>query len=314
MPDADVSAVVQKFAAFMEAKGLSQADAAKSISVSPGTLNQVLAGKYKGKTARIEEKMSRALEHSDRRAQRPLKPPIVETSVYQRVVKALQMAQDEGCMAAILGPSQVGKTSAAKHYCADEPETIYVVLHPNGHNGRQRSVRPLMMKVAEALHITLAQSAGNDEWLEMVGAKLRGSNRLVIIDQADLADENILQTLRTIWDLSQVGMVLLGTTDLLDSIRRKNSPTLNQVLRRIAYCEVVDGLTEEDAEKMLESFKLDDTSILTAHDGAHGIAGRLALGIAGAQRLAKETGKPLDSKVIGRAFSKLMPEVRSNGE
>ena len=306
MPDSTVSGVVQRFAAYMEAKSLSQADAAKLIGVSPGALNQVLAGKYKGNTERVEEKLARAIEHSDRRAQRPRKPEIVNTSVCQRVMSALRTAHDEGCMAVVLGPSQVGKTSAVQLYCAGEPETVYVCLHPNGHNGRQHSARPMLDDLAEALRIGLPKNAGNEEWLKTIGAALAGSGRLVVIDQADLADENILQCIRTIWDLSQVGVVLVGTTDLLPAIRRKNSATLNQVLRRIAYCEIVDGLTEEDAEAMLETFKLDHVAIMTALDGAHGIAGRLALGIVGAQRLGKESGKPLDRKLIERAYSKLM--------
>jgi hypothetical protein len=307
MPDGIVSAVVQRFDAAAKSKGLSQDEAAKSLAVSPGAYNQVLQGKYnKTGTTRIEEKMERALSRMDRRASKPRKPPICETSVYQRVVHSLRAAHDEGCMSAILGPSQVGKTTAAKHYCVDEPETIYVVLHPNGHNGRMKSARPMMNRIAEALKISLPQNAGNDDWLELIGTKLTGS--------ADLADENILQTIRTIWDLSQIGVVLLGTLDLLANIRRKNSPTLNQVLFRIAYCEIVGGLTEEDAEMLLESFGLDATAIEAAFLGSHGNAGRLAMGIAGAQRLGAEKRGPLDAKLIARAYSKLMPEVAAHGE
>jgi DNA transposition AAA+ family ATPase len=306
MPDASVSPVVQRFSEWRKSKGYSDAEAAKLLSISPSALSQVFSGKYKGNVRRIEDKMERALEHSDRRSQRPKKPEIVETSVYQRVTAALRTAHDESCMAVIVGPSQVGKTSAATDFCKSEPDTIYVCLHPNGHNGRQRSSRPLLKKLAEALHIGLTENAANDEWIEEVASRLKGSDRMVIIDQADLADENILQCLRTIWDLAQIGMALVGTPDFLAAIRRKNSSTLNQVLRRIAYCEIVDGLTEDDAEKMLEKFRLDETSVAAAHAGAHGIAGRLALGIVGAQRLAKETGKPVDRKLIDRAFSKLM--------
>jgi DNA transposition AAA+ family ATPase len=306
MPDATVGAVVRRFDEWYQSKGISQAEAAKFIGVSPASLSQVLAGKYKGNVAGVEERMTRALEHSDRRAQRPRKPEIVQTSVCQRVLSALATAHDEGCMAVVIGPSQVGKTSAVQLYCVGEPETIYVCLHPNGHNGRQRSARPMMEDLAQELRVSLPKNASNEAWLKTLGAALAGSARLVVIDQADMADENILQCIRTIWDLSQVGIVLVGTPDLLEAIRRKNSATLNQVLRRIAYCEKVDGLTEEDAEEMLANFKLDHAAVLTALDGAHGIAGRLALGIVGAQRLAKEIGKPLNADTVKRAYSKLM--------
>lgn len=306
MPDTAAQAVIDRFAAWMKVQNLSQSAAAKLADCSAATLSQVLSGKYAGDTARMVDKMQRALDRSDRRAKAPKRPGLVMTSVCEEVLTTLRNAHDEGVMAVVMGPSGVGKTSAATLYAKSEPETIFITLRPAGRKGIHGSGKAFLTRLGAALDIEYGYSDSQMDVVDAIGEALKGSGRLLVIDEIDYAAEDTLQCIRMIHDISQTGIVMLATMAFLERLKCRKSATLAQFLNRVAYCCRVSGLTSEDADLILSHYQLDRAALATARQGAHGVARRLIHGITGAVRLAGQDGGKLDAKTIASAYAQLM--------
>ena len=304
MPDAP-GTIVQRFAAWARVRGLSQAQAAKLAGMSAATFSQVVSGTYAGNTERYVQKMERALAHADRRERAPRRPEIADTSVCQEVVATLRVAHDEGVMAVVMGVAGCGKTCGVSVYCRAEPETISLIMRPSGRRGSQGAGKPLLNRLAAAVGIELPRGTSIYDSVELIGQALKGSDRLVVIDEIDYAAEDVLQCIRMIHDIAQCGIVLIATPAFLEKLRRMNSSTVNQFLSRIAHRCDVGGMTEEDAEKILTAQGLDKITLSAARAGAKGSPRRLVHGILGAQRIVRDEGGKLDAKTISRAYEQL---------
>jgi hypothetical protein len=108
-------------------------------------------------------------------------------------------------------------------------------------------------------------------------------------------------------------MALVGTPAYLERLRARNSPTLDQVLGRIAYCERIDACPDEDLRLIAGQFDLPDPAVDLLVAGAHGSARRLAAAIVAAQRIEDKEGRGFSERGIREAYAQLMP-VSLNGE
>ncbi|GEM_PF-3020472 len=298
--------VVEQYLAVARVRGWTQAAAARKLGVSASTLSQVASGKYAGDVARIAERMQRALDQEERRKRVPQRPPFALTSVAEQALETLRNAHDEGVMAVIMGRPGAGKTMAVGCYCLAEPETVLITMRPAGRKGLHGAGRPILRALADALNVELGPCVSQHEAIEAVGAALRDTGRLVIIDEIDYAAEDLLQVLRMIHDIARCGMVFVATPAFLVRLRARKSSTLEQFLSRITYCCVVNGITDEDAERIAAPFPMDRAALATLRDGAHGSARRLANALVGAQRIAAADGGKMDAKCIARAYATLM--------
>ena len=299
------AAAIERFGAWTKTQGLSQSAAAKLVGCSSATLSQVLSGKYAGDVTRIAEMMGRALSRADRHARAPKKPEIAMSSVCVECLDTLRTAHDEGVMAVIMGLSGAGKTSAARFYLKAEPETILITLRPNGRKGTHGSGRFLLHRLADGLGVEHDECSSQAELIDDCGAALKGSGRLVIIDEIDYAAEDTLQCVRMIHDVAETGIVMLATPAFLEKLRSRRSSTIAQFVNRIAYRCIVGKLTDDDVELILPQ-GFDRATIAAARIGAQGVARRLVYGYLAAQRIAAENGGKVDAKVMGQAFQTLM--------
>jgi len=206
----------------------------------------------------------------------------------------------------VLGKSGVGKTTAVEIYLKAEPETILVTMRPSGRKGAHGAGRPLLHRITRALGLECPYHTSNMDLIEQVGAALTGTGRLLIIDEIDYAAEDVLQSIRMIHDISGVGIALVGTLSFLERLRRKNTSTLNQFLNRIAHSCRIDGITDEDCDRITAALELPADARAAARSGARGVARRLAHGLVGAQRIARDESATLSAKTLQRAFGQLL--------
>lgn len=298
--------VVERFIAYVKARGWSQADAARRLGVSASTLSQVASGTYRGDVPRIAEKMTRALAREDRRSSVPRLPAFALTSVAELALETLRNAHDEGKMAVVMGRAGAGKTMAVQCYITAEPETILVTMKPAGRKGLHGAGRPLLRTLADALGVEMSAWCSQHEAIEIIGAALRDTGRLLIIDEIDYAAEDLLQVIRMIHDIAHCGIVFVATPAWLVRLRSRKSATLDQFLSRISYCCAVNGINDEDAERIAAPFGLDRAALAGLREGAHGSARRLSNALVVAQRIAANDGGRIDAKTISRAYSTLM--------
>lgn len=303
----EVCKAIDRFVAFMEAQDIGPYAAARVLGINQATLSKMLNRKYPGDTKRIARNMTRAIRQHEERKHAPKRPPFVDkTSVAETVNEVLSVAHIEGIIAAILGPTGIGKTMAAKAYCEAEPMATYFCA------GWTCTKHALLEKLA-AQFAKKANRRRASVMLEAIAESLQDTGRLLVIDEIDplatFAAEDALQVLREIHDIAHMGMVVIGTDGFLAKLQKRNSPTINQFLGRTAYVEYLKPTTHHDLELIAKPYHLDVAAMKELERVAEGQAQRAVNALIRAQRAA---GSKLTAKAIARAGTKLMP-VMHNG-
>jgi len=309
MDQEEIRRTVERFAAWMQSHGVTQAEASRLCGVSGSTLSQTLGGKYRGNVGRVAASMARAMDRATRREKAPKKPRFAMTSIAEEVFAALETAHTEGVISLVQGESGLGKTEAARRYAQGEPETVVITVRPVRTHDRRAGVRAILLDVARAIgcaqHFGYSSTSG--DVLDVLGKALRDTGRLIIVDEADYCSEGQLQALRMLHDESLCGIALLATPAMLEHLRARRSGTLQQVLNRIAYVVNLARATPDDVERILSPFGLDGPTVDAAIRGANGITRRLALGVVAAQRYANRNGGRITARTMARAYGQLMP-------
>lgn len=274
----DVTSIVDEFGAWMEAEELSQKQAAQRLSVSNGTMSDMLRHKYTGDVGRIAEEMLRVLERAHMEQQVPEDPAPVPTSITEQVQDLLRICHVEGVIGIITGPTGVGKSVGARFYCESEPQTLYVSAK------RSSSAWTLLSKVAGELGVSWGGST--DEGVDRLAQALDGARRLVIVDEIDHLGEDTLQELRMLHDAANrnFGMAWISTPAFIEKLVRRNSRTIDQVLGRIGPARSLEKCSADDLGRILSGVEMTDAARRALIDGACGQARRLVEALRSARR------------------------------
>jgi len=139
---------------------------------------------------------------------------LFETSVTRNIAGRIDMARRISDVLLIVGPAGEGKTSGARMFLDRNPGTIYMELACF-----QRSDR----KVAAAIFDQLERRRdwkGNTGKAEFLFEQLKGSGRVIIIDEAHMLDATGRQFLFNLNRDTGCAVVLIGNPEILDKIRR----------------------------------------------------------------------------------------------
>jgi DNA transposition AAA+ family ATPase len=293
--DAEKQAV-REWAAWCERKELSRTQQAKLLRVSAATLSQMLSFTYAGRADRIVEQMKREVRRWRLEAVAPAPPPYATTSVTEEVVHACAVAHIEHVIVLILGGTGIGKTMGIRRYCEAEPDTILITA---GVGCSPWSIEQLL-----AARLGIAWHGSVAHMRNQIAETLRGSGRLLIVDEIDYVNEPTLQCLRMIHDAAQVGLVLVGTGAYLRKLRARKSATIGQVLGRIRAAIQLDGCSADDLAAILKPFAFSDDALDAVVEGAGGQARRAVACAIAAKRL---NGKEITAETVRQAYASLMP-------
>lgn len=193
-----------ELAEFMEQSGKTQAQIARETSLSTATVSQFLNGTYNGDN----EKTAAALIKYLRVAQEQLKQTTAETfyrDLRNTVISmgAADYAHKKCEIVLLSGAAGAGKTTALKHYVEETTGVIFITA-----NSCMTSASAILGAITEKMGRT-PKSKKQLLMKELVNA-LQGSNRLIIIDEADHLTFSALQALRNLNDEAGVGILLAG--------------------------------------------------------------------------------------------------------
>jgi len=298
----DQKQIVERFRAWcaVQSPRITQAQAAKRLSISSSVLTGLYASEekhmYTGNIGRMCAKMVRFLDREARKRGAPKRPQFAATSVTERVIGTLRVAHDERVMVLVMGPTGAGKTTAIGQYILAEPECVSISAVPS-----MRS-RALIALIARSIRVEW--KGATSQMLDVCAARLRGSGRLIIVDEVDYLHEPCLQELRMLSDMTGCGLALVGTLAFKERLSRRNSSTIGQFLGRLAYAESVDGISDTDAEEILSPFGLARDAVSALARGCDGSARRLVWAIASAQREAGQAA--ITTKHVSNAYSALL--------
>ena len=223
---------------YMAAHGLSQEQMGVKLGRSGAAINQYLSRKYKGSVENLEKAFREFLAQEGEAVatQKQAEPYKLDegykpTSISEDVYQCIRFAQINRTLVMLHGDAGAGKTKAAVKYYRDNPQsTIYIRLDPSMSG---------LAGVGELLGAALdlpAVSSSKQMW-QAIRARLRGTNKVIIVDEAQLLKRAPMDELRILPDEDEVnelpgnGVVLIGNSELYERVKKAKVTT--QAYRRI---------------------------------------------------------------------------------
>jgi len=235
--------VKEEFFAYLESRGISQNEAARSIGYSASVLSALRQDKYKGNS---EEAWGRIADWLERERARfsLLGTPIVETSVLKRIMSACDIALEEKDIAVVVGYAGNGKTFALEEYVKRHPGAVFYLAA-----AKYTSQHVLTLRLAETLGLSLKGNAA--DITARIIAYLASRDALVIVDQADDLSDSALEYLRqVVFDDGRTGLVLAGLPKLAGQIQNARNDH-DQLLSRVGLYVRLPPVELDDMRKIV---------------------------------------------------------------
>lgn len=226
---------------WLERHKKSRAWLARKSSVPNGTLSGILSGRYVSSPTKQLSAMLSVLRVEEER-ERDGPAGYVQGSVHKLMTVVYDRTRQHQNFGVVTAHVGVGKTRFAKEYRANHPQTLLVEASPNMTPG------VLLTELLEWLNT--AAPAGLDKKFREVVRVLRGTNYLIVVDEAERLSGAALEYLRRIRDMAQIGIVLQGTEKLGGLIKPQHGQ-FDQIRSRVGmWPKTIDRITQNDADDM----------------------------------------------------------------
>lgn len=240
----------------MQVAGVSMNRLAALAGVSGSALSQSLAGKYTGNIGEVVDKTMHALDRLRNEEIAGAMMPFVETSVYKMIkyicdeAFAHRTTDSIGLVPANVG---VGKTTSLKHYVANNSHAVYVRCSTG--MGRKQIIEALMNAMRAA---TVGKTISAMQFSAV--RVLENSPKLIILDEASKATNDVLECLRDISDSAECGLVFIGREYLAERLA-SNEGILGEISSRVlTRIDPIKRLKQEDVELIIGASAVGDAS------------------------------------------------------
>lgn len=244
---------------FMETSHKSQKQIAKEIGISTTVISQFLSGIYNGDNEEIADKILQYVRIAKSRL-RTVDVPAFCPKLHnaEQVLFAASYAHSNNDIALIYGAAGAGKTVALKHYARENPGVVYITA-----NASTRTARAILYLITEALG---RQPIGTEFMLmRNLVEHLKGSNRLIIIDEADHLTPHALQSIRNLNDEAGVGLVFSGNDIIKLQMYGRGSLQFDQLRTRIGpKKKVANSYPLRELEMLFPNLNQECITYLTA--------------------------------------------------
>jgi DNA transposition AAA+ family ATPase len=218
---------VEEIRAWLGQDGNSQATLVKGTKLKESTLNLIVNGKYPSSPSAQLALMRDFIRAQSERKESVKEVPFLKLTVYKLINAACHRARAYRNFSVVTGAVGVGKTRALEEYAAAIPSAILIEADPD------------MTSKAVLEDIAYAVGAGKGiktetEMFRAVVKKLKDSERIILVDEAEKLRGKALETLRRIRDKARVGVVLVGT-EALSEVLNKASGQFDQVRSRAGF-------------------------------------------------------------------------------
>lgn len=189
---------------------MSQKQVGAQLGYSSTVINQYLKGTYRGDVAAIDKAVNELVERQQSKA-KDVSGDFVATPTAKRILEICGLAHDMSDIYLVIGEAGLGKTMALKEYAARKSNVVMLEVDPTF------SAKVLLTELCNTLGLTAARN--NHAMMTAIVDKLKGSDRLLIIDEAELLTHKPLEILRRIHDKAGIGIVLAGMPRLRANLR-----------------------------------------------------------------------------------------------
>lgn len=232
-----------------------QNQVAKELGVSNGLVSGFLSGKYSCPHTVIP-KIQELMSVSEQKAIAPKDPKYVTTSVSRDVFNAITYSRIQGKVSVVYGDAGIGKTMAIQQYCKEYNSAVNITItavYANISGATRLLARELGVKEK---NVTMM--------FEEIVSRLEGSDRVIIIDEAQHLTSKTIDYLRQISEFSRVGMVFVGNHTIIQNFEGKREDDLSQLFSRIGMnVPLTTGrLSKEDIKAIFEGLDEECLEIL----------------------------------------------------
>lgn len=234
-------------------KQLSQATIAREAGISTTAISQWIGGTYGGDNDAVEAKVARWLDsYYQRRTQAsmlPSAPEWIETPTAKRIISALSYAQLAGDIVVIYGAAGLGKTKANEHYERSNPNVWIATMSP-----ASATAVPALEEVSEALGFREI-TGGAAKIQRAIIRRIRGTNGLLIIDEAQHLNVQALDAMRALHDATGIGLALVGNEAVYARMTGGNRAAyLDRLYSRIGKRVRLTRATQDDVDTLIAAW------------------------------------------------------------
>ncbi|EAM5593182.1 AAA family ATPase [Salmonella enterica] len=263
--------VITQLKDVMDTHGYSQGQVARAIGRSSATMNQYLQGKYNGDIADMEERISNfILRVREKQNALRIDERFVSTPTARKGLEVLAYAHQECEICVLYGAAGLGKTITLKEYARRDDAVIFIEADPG------YTARTLLEELCGRLR--LSKNGNIHTLIDLCVEKLKGSGRLLIIDEAELLPYRALEVIRRLHDKAGIGVVMAGMPRLITNLKGKRGE-FAQLYSRVALAlDMGNSLDREDFDQIAVDLmpEAEDQKIRNAlYDQSKGNARRL---------------------------------------
>jgi DNA transposition AAA+ family ATPase len=187
---------------------------------------------------KVEQAIRAFLRHAGRIDQ--VRASLFINSVSIDVASTLSQIRRTGDVGLIHSDGGLGKTSGATLFCCDHPNTLMVTVRQYA-CGASAVEDMLFMAYLEN---SLAEWPGNIKRMMWIEQQLRGTERLIIIDDAELMDISGFRSAFALHDATGVPIAFIGNSEIIDKIRKQDKS--GKMISRIGMLH--NARMKDDAE------------------------------------------------------------------
>ncbi|MDO4434875.1 MAG: AAA family ATPase [Cardiobacteriaceae bacterium] len=277
---------------YIEKHHLTQAEIAQKLGVSVAAVNQYLQNKYQGDVSKLDKAVVDMIKREKLAKESALEFVFVKTKTAARILEIVGLAHAMNECHVVIGEAGLGKTVALKHYAENHSHVIMLEIDPT------YTAKTLLKALCEKLGLRAERT--NAAMLDAVVEKLKDSNRLIIVDEAELLAHQPLEILRRIHDKAGVGLVLAGMPRLRANLRGSRGE-YKQLYSRVGCClDLKDKISLEDCAQIAQSALQTSDFNQELYKFSKGNTRRLSKLLKGVYRLSMINQRPIESAFIER--------------
>ncbi len=234
--------------------GKTQSEIAKALGVSDPQLSQFMSGTYTA-PHKIVPKIQQLVNIILKKEVAPKEPGFKPTSVSKAVINLITYCHIQGKIGVVYGDAGIGKTMAVKEYKRKNSNAIVITISPCYSN-----ITGVNELIAEELKIK--ERISRRVYSEAVD-KLRGSNKVLIVDEAQHLTTRVINHLRCLSDESGIGIAFIGNEEIYLKMKGSGQASYAQLYSRIASNKHVltSNISKKDIELVFEDSELEDDAI-----------------------------------------------------
>ncbi|EAU5106081.1 ATPase [Salmonella enterica] len=227
----------------MDTHGYSQGQVARAIGRSSATMNQYVQGKYNGDIADMEERIGHFLRRV-REKQNALRidERFVSTPTASKGLEVLSYAHLESEICVLYGAAGLGKTMILKEYARRDDTVIFIEADPGF------TARTLLEELCGRLRLN--KNGNIHALIEVCVEKIKGSGRLLVIDEAELLPYRALEVIRRLHDKAGIGVVLAGMPRLITNLKGKRGEYAQLYSRVALALDLGNALARQDFDQI----------------------------------------------------------------